>query len=123
MSSEAFKVFLTEQLVHWREALLQELYGDTISITAESIMGNEIIQKIAAERNRIRTEADLKSRVRWMLGGVRPGPGEVGELGKALLAELIEIYKEYDVAQSRALEEKDDEEEEEEEDRVEMAQD
>ena len=118
MASESFQRFMRERLVLWRESLLQQLYSDTILITPGVIMSNETIQKISAERNRIHTEADLKSRVRWMFGGVRPGPGEIGEHGKALLAKLNDIYAEYDANQSRVDEDEDfdgrDSEEEEE---------
>ena len=118
MASESFQLFMKERLVLWRESLLQKLYGNTMLITPGVIMSNETIQKICAERNRIRTEADLKSRVRWMFGGVQPGPEEIGEHGKALLAKLIELYAEYDAMQATAVEEeeeKDDKEREEEE--------
>ena len=97
------------------ESLLQETYGDCFLVTAESIMSDEIIRRLATAKRRIRSEAGLKARIRWMFGGVLPEwPGKgVGEHGKALLEELGRVYAEYDAGQSRAVEDAEEEEEEE----------
>ena len=113
-SDRPFQKFMIEKLELWRESLLQKTYGDTISITAESIMSDEIIQRLATAKRRIRTEAGLKARIRWMFGGVLPEwPGKgVGEHGKALLEELGEVYAEYAAGRSGAVEDAEEEGEE-----------
>ena len=105
-SDRPFQKFMIEKLELWRESLLQETYGDCFLVTAESIMSDEIIRRLATAKRRIRSEAGLKARIRWMFGGVLPEwPGKgVGEHGKALLEELGRVYAEYDAGQLRAVE-------------------
>ena len=69
-------------------------------------MSDETIRRLATAKKRIRSEAGLKARIRWMFGGVLPEwPGKgVGEHGKALLEELGEVYAEWDAGQLKAIE-------------------
>ena len=101
MATEEFQEFLKERLVVWRDELLTKHYGDSVSIAAEALMSDEIINKIASMEKRILTEDDLRSRIRWTLGGVTPGSAPIGGDGKELLKRLGEIYAEYDAAHQR----------------------
>ena len=111
MATEEFQEFLKERLVVWRDELLTKHYGDSVSIAAEALMSDEIINKIASMEKRILTEDDLRSRIRWTLGGVTPGSASLGENGRALLEVLADIYAEYDAAHpvEEDEEDKDDE--------------
>ena len=111
MASDEFQDFLTNRLEMWRDELLTKLYGESASITARAIMSDEVISRLAMEQKRILTEDDLRSRIRWTLGGVTPGSASLGENGRALLEVLADIYAEYDAAHpvEEDEEDKDDE--------------
>lgn len=90
---EEDKEFIRNKLVHWRESvLLEQYYGGLTSISAGTLMSNEVVEKIAGCGERLGNYAELRRHVWWALihDSNTDGPNEWGE--KFLLA-LKDIYE------------------------------
>jgi hypothetical protein len=104
---EEDKEYIRNKLVYWRESvLLDQYYGDLTSISAGTLMSNEVVEKIVGCGERLRNYAELRRHVVWALihDSDTDGPNEWGE--KFLLA-LQDIYKVLDTRdEERAGEER-----------------
>jgi len=87
---------IRDQLHDWREEeLLEMVYPGIVSISGATVLGNDVVEKIATCGERIDTYSELRRHVRWAYGHdpVADGPNEYGTL---LLACLSRIYQGFD---------------------------
>jgi hypothetical protein len=84
-------------LVRWREELLEIKYPNTTLLSAEVLMGDEIIDQIAGCGERIDTEEKLRRRTRWYLAYQKFQVAHTfTSHGTELLELLKTIYSAYD---------------------------
>lgn len=100
--TEEFRIYARERLDAWRDDLVEREYPGMLSITAGSLLHDDIIDKLVSQGKRFSSEIDLLSRVRWGNGMVSlqdpvPVPNE---RCRELFSELQDIYKRYDEAHS-----------------------
>ncbi|EDR05878.1 uncharacterized protein LACBIDRAFT_302478 [Laccaria bicolor S238N-H82] len=89
---------IRNQLNEWREEELVELvYPGIVSISGATVLGDDVVEKIATCGERIDTYSELRRHVRWAYGHdpVADGPNEYGKL---LLTRLSRIYQGFDEA-------------------------
>lgn len=89
---------IRNQLNDWREEELVELvYPGIVSISGATVLGDDVVEKIATCGERIDTYSELRRHVRWAYGHdpVADGPNEYGKL---LLTRLSRIYQGFDEA-------------------------
>lgn len=96
--SDEFRAYAKERLVAWRDCLLEQEHPGSHLTTAESLLDDEIIDKLASQGKRVSSETDLLTRVRWADGMVSladpfPTPSD---RCRELFIELQDIYKKYD---------------------------
>ncbi|KAF8804758.1 hypothetical protein BYT27DRAFT_7225346 [Phlegmacium glaucopus] len=101
------KGYIRNKLMQWRDnVLLDQYYGGLTSISAGTVMSNEVVEKIVGCGERPRNYAELRRHVVWALihDSDTDGPNEWGE--KFILA-LQDIYKVLDTHdEERAQEER-----------------
>jgi hypothetical protein len=83
-------------LVEWREdELLDKIYPETSSISAQMVLGDEVIDKLASCGERIETHAEMRRHVRWAIG-FDENTGYPTTYGDMLLVKLQSIYTKFD---------------------------
>lgn len=97
-ASKEFQAYATGRMDEWRERLVERLYPGVLSITAGSLLHDDIIDKLASQGKRISSATDLLTRVRWAFGmrsheDLVPVPNEYGH---ELFIELQDIYQKFD---------------------------
>lgn len=87
---------ICDELVDWREdILLERMYPGTISISAETVLGDDVIAKLAGCGERIESAQEMRRHVRWAIG-FNEDTGYSTEYGDMLLEKLREIYAKLD---------------------------
>ena len=87
---------IRDQLNDWREEELVEMaYPGVVSISGATVLGDDVVEKIATCGERIDTYSELRRHVQWAYGhdAMADGPNEYGQL---LLARLSRIYQGFD---------------------------
>lgn len=95
ISTEEIKA-VCDGLEEWRDSeLVDEFYEGVQSISGATILGDDIVQKVANCGERIGTYADLRRHAHWRIGHdvETNGPSRWGSM---LLDQLSTIYKELD---------------------------
>jgi hypothetical protein len=98
------KEYIRNKLVHWREnVLLEQYYGGLTSISAGTLMSDEVMEKIVGCGERPRNYAELRRHVIWALihDSDTDGPNE---WGKKFLLELQCIYEVLDTRDEERVE-------------------
>jgi hypothetical protein len=81
-------------LLDWREDyLLDAIYPGTTTISAGTVLGDDVIEQLMKER--IESPTDLRRHTRWPLGFER-STSELSQHGAALFQKLSSIYEAYD---------------------------
>lgn len=96
--TEEFRAYAKERLVAWRDRLLEREHPGSHLATAESLLDDDIIDKLASQGKRVSSETDLLTRVRWadgMVSLVDPFTTP-NDRCRELFIELQDIYKKYD---------------------------
>jgi hypothetical protein len=83
-------------LVDWRDDELVESYWPgTTSLSGQSILGDDVIEKLATCGERVETYQELRRHVRWAIGH-NEETGRPTIYGEQLVAKLSEIYVKFD---------------------------
>ena len=83
-------------LSQWREnELLDHFYGGTSIISGSTLLGDDVIAKLAVCGERVETMEEFTRNACWPIG-FNPGTGEVTEYGHMLLDRLQMIYLTFD---------------------------
>ncbi|KIM89793.1 hypothetical protein PILCRDRAFT_2084 [Piloderma croceum F 1598] len=83
-------------LVEWREdELLDKIYPETSSISAQTVLGDDVIDKLASCGERIETQAEMQRHVQWAIG-FDANTGYSTIYSEMLLAKLRSIYTQFD---------------------------
>jgi hypothetical protein len=94
--SEGQENAIREGLRDWREdVLLDAMYPGTSSISAETVLGNDVIEALATCGERIDSHAEMRRHVRWAMG-YDSNTGLSTLHGDMLLNKLQAIYMEFD---------------------------
>ena len=94
--SEEQESAIREGLIDWREdELLDKIYPGTSSISAQTVLGDDVIEKLASCGERIETQAEMRRHVRWAIG-FDENTGYSTTYGDMLLAKLQAIYTKFD---------------------------
>jgi hypothetical protein len=79
-------------LIDWREdELLEKIYPGTTSVAAETVLGDDVIEKLATCGEHIGPQLDMRRHVHWALG-FDENTGYSTVYGDMLLAKLHTIY-------------------------------
>lgn len=90
-SSEVAKI--REGLVEWRETdLLDKFYPGISSLSGQTILSDDVVEKIATCGEHLETYAQLRQHVRWAVGH-QEDTDEPNEWGKLLMDQLSLIYQ------------------------------
>jgi hypothetical protein len=94
--SEEQENAIREGLIEWREdELLDKIYPGTNSISAQTVLGDEVIDKLASCGERIETQAEMRRHIQWAIG-FNENTGYSTTYGEMLLAKLRSIYTKFD---------------------------
>ena len=99
--SESLENVVRDDLYQWRDnELLERFYPGTCTLSGATLLGDDVIEKLAKCEERIRGGEDLARHIRWPIGlGIESIDTETHHLtayGEALLARLQTIYTKYD---------------------------
>jgi hypothetical protein len=99
--SEALENVVRDDLYRWRDnELLEKFYPGTCTLSGATLLGDDVIEKLAKCGERIGGGEDLARHIRWPIGlGIESIDTETHHLtayGEALLARLQTIYTKYD---------------------------
>jgi hypothetical protein len=85
-----------EGLTDWHEdELLDKIYPGTSSISAQTVLGDDVIDKLASCGEHIKTQAEMQKHVRWVMG-FNENTGYSTVYSDMLLAKLQSIYTKFD---------------------------
>jgi hypothetical protein len=94
--SEEQENAIRDGLIEWREdELLDKIYPGTSSISAQTVLGDDVIDKLASCGERVETQAEMRRHVRWAIG-FDENTGYSTIYGDMLLAKLRSIYTKFD---------------------------
>lgn len=94
--SSAIENAVRDDLTLWREnELLDQFYGGTLIIAGSTLLGDDIIEKLAVCGERVETKEEFMRHARWPIGFI-PASGEVTQYGMMLLGRLQAIYSQID---------------------------
>ena len=91
---EEDKKYIRNKLLHWRDnVLLEQYYGGLTSISAGTLMSDEVIEKIVGCGERPRNYAELRRHVIWALihDNNTDGPNKWGEEFLLVLKGIYEV--------------------------------
>jgi hypothetical protein len=84
------------KLEDWRDdELIDIIYPGTTTISGATLLGNDVIQKLATCGVRIETKEHLQQQTRWYLAFDEQA-GSLTAIGEQLLKHLHGVYEEYD---------------------------
>jgi len=84
---------IREGLVEWRETdLLDKFYPGISSLSGWTILGNDVVEKIATCGEHLETYTQLRQHVRWAIGH-QEDTDEPNEWGRLLMDQLSLIYQ------------------------------
>lgn len=92
--SKELASMIKDTLSDWREELLDEVYPNTISISAATLLGDDVIDQLVSCGDRVDSPAKLRSYTRWFMGWNEDG--DLTKHGEDILRKLKEVYAEYD---------------------------
>lgn len=93
---------LRNTLKEWRDTkLLDHLYPGLSSISGRTILGDDIIEKIACCGERLKTYDELRQHARWTLGHDEDSGGP-SPIGRMLLDVIGEVYQQFDNQEKEA---------------------
>jgi hypothetical protein len=91
-----FEDAIRNDLSHWREnELLDRFYGGTSIIAGSTLLGDDVIEKLATCGERVETKEEFAQHARWPIG-FDAGTGATTEYGTMLLERLTTIYSKFD---------------------------
>jgi hypothetical protein len=94
--SEEQESAIRNGLIAWQEdELLDKIYPGTSSISAETVLGDDVVEKLASCGERIETLTEMRRHVRWAIG-FNENTGYTTTYGDLLLAKLQSIYAKFD---------------------------
>lgn len=94
--SEGDEQTIREELMDWREdVLLERIYPGTISILAETVLGDDVISKLASCGERVESAQEMRRHMRWAIG-FNEDMGYSTEYGDMLIEKLKSIYAKID---------------------------
>ena len=84
---------IREGLVEWRETdLLDKFYPGISSLSGQTILGDDVVEKIATCGEHLETYAQLRQHVRWAVGH-QEDTDEPNKWGRLLMDQLSLIYQ------------------------------
>jgi hypothetical protein len=93
--SEEQESAIRKGLVDWREdELLDKIYPGTCSISAQTVLGDDVIEKLASCGERIESQIEMRRHVLWAIG-FDENTGYSTTYGDMLLAKLQSIYAKF----------------------------
>jgi hypothetical protein len=85
-----------KDLSQWHEnELLDRFYGGTSIIAGSTLLGDDVIEKLATCGERVETKEEFAQHARWAIG-FNAGTGATTEYGDMLLERLKMIYSKFD---------------------------
>ena len=91
-----FDNVIRKDLSQWREnELLDRFYGGTSIIAGSTLLGDDVIEKLATCGERVETKEEFAQHARWAIG-FNAGTGATTEYGDMLLEHLKMIYSKFD---------------------------
>lgn len=94
--SEGDEQTIREELMDWREdVLLERIYPGTISILAETVLGDDVISKLASCGEQVESAQEMRRHMRWAIG-FNEDMGYSTEYGDMLIEKLKSIYAKID---------------------------
>jgi hypothetical protein len=91
-----FEDAIRRDLLQWREkVLLDHFYGGTSIIASSTLLGDDVIEKLAMCGERVETQEEFVQHARWALG-FNVETGTATEYGSMLLERLKMIYSKFD---------------------------
>lgn len=100
--SEEQESAICNDLIAWQEdELLDKIYPGTSSISEETVLGDDVIEKLASYGERIETLTEMRRHVCWAIG-FDENTGYSTTYGDLLLAKLQSIYAKFDDAAAAA---------------------
>jgi hypothetical protein len=94
--SPGFDDAIRKDLSQWRDnELLDKFYGGTTILAGSTLLGDDVIEKLATCGERIETVEDFAQHARWPIG-FNVGMGASTEYGNMLLQRLKTIYSKFD---------------------------
>ena len=90
----AFEDTIQKDLSKWRDnELLNRFYGGTSIIAGSTLLGDDVIEKLATCGERVETREEFAQHVRWSLGF---DGNTTTEYGSMLLDRLRRVYSKFD---------------------------